>query len=533
MTRVETAKMEDIQQILKIEIDSWGPDLSATREQISSRIETFPEGCLVARANGEIQGFLALEIIKDYDFVRDAFTWDEITDNGFIKRTHDPGGKFMYGVDLSVPHYANRSVSALLITEGIKLTIAKGLKGVILGGRLPGYHKYAARMTPEEYVFSRRKGGKAYDPELAIYERFGLKAVKVLPDYFKDPESLNYGVLLYWPNPFKSSDKAEIIISFSPFIDLYSSRSRVYERIVKRPLSRWTLMLPGAGCGWAKRTGGCRMCGFKNSTELYTSGNLMKTVLFESLYEIGRASFKDEGPGVLMIYNGGSFLNDEEIPAEAQEIIAKRVGQDGSIKVLCIESRPEFIREEKITKLKELLGGKTLRICMGLEAKSDHVREKLIRKGITLEEYRRAVETAKRCGIEVLTYVFLKPFGLSESDAVEEAIKTIDYAFETGSDEVALQAAFVQPGTPLEKAYQLGEFRPPTLWSIVQVLKRVGHKKPVHLGGFSDEPPPIAVPESCEKCSAAISKAFDAYRLTMGVSFLENMDVCECIACNP
>lgn len=288
-------------------------------------------------------------------------------------------------------------------------------------------------------------------------------------------------------------------------------------------------MLPGAGCGWAKKTGGCHMCGFKNSTELYTGGNLMKPVLFDSLYEIGRASFKEKGPGVLMVYIGGSFLNNEEIPAEAQELIAEKAGNDSSIRVLCIESRPEFITSEKIKRLKGLLRGKTLRVSIGLEAKSDHVREKLIKKGITLEAYRRAVETAKECGAEVLTYVFLKPFGLNEAEAVEEAVKTIEHAFEIGSDEVALEAAFVQQETALEKAYLLGEFKPPSLWSIVEVLKRTAHLGPVHLGGFSDEPPPVAVPENCETCTPITNLYLKEYRKTLDVQNLKKIPACECI----
>lgn len=523
------ACIEDIEGILKVETDSWGAEMSASAGQIASRIETFPEGCLVAKVDGKIQGFLALEIIKSYDFDRDAFTWDEITDYGFLRKTHTPKGRYLYGVDLSVPYYADKNVAALLLVEAGKLTVEMKLDGVLMGGRLPGYHKYAGKMTAHEYVFSRRRGCKPLDSELAIYERFGLKPIKVLPDYVKDLKSLDYGVLLYWANPFKLSDKAEIKRSLSQLMDLFSSSGLVYERSDGKGVVRWTMMLPGAGCGWAKKTGGCHMCGFKNSTELYTGGNLMKPVLFESLYEIGRSSFKGEGPGVLMVYNGGSFLNDKEIPAEAQESIAEKVGSDASIRVLCIESRPEFITSEKIEKLKALLNGKTLRVCIGLEAKSDNVREKLIRKGITLESYERAVKIAAQCGAETLTYVLLKPFGLSEREAVEEAVRTIEYAFEVGSHETELEAVFVQPGTPLEKAYLSNEFRPPRLWSVIEVLKRTGRLGPVHLGGFSDEPPPAAMPENCGVCTTITNVYLKEYRKTSKVDILERIPVCECI----
>ncbi len=57
-------------------------------------------------------------------------------------------------------------------------------------------------MTPQEYIAAKTSSGKCLDPEIWFYLKAGLQIVKVIPDYFEDPESCNNGVLLAWKNPF-------------------------------------------------------------------------------------------------------------------------------------------------------------------------------------------------------------------------------------------------------------------------------------------------------------------------------------------
>ncbi|MEK7624163.1 MAG: GNAT family N-acetyltransferase [Patescibacteria group bacterium] len=203
--KIRQAKNEDIPKILLIEEIAWGKEKSASKEMIESRIKTFPGGALVAESNKEIIGVVFTERV-DYDFNNSAFTWYEITDNGFIKNSHKADGRVVYGVDLSVmPSYQHLGVGTQLL-EGIgKLAIRYNVKYGMLGGRLPLYYKYANKMTVEEYinaVTDTEKGHRSLDPEIDFYKKSGLKIIKAIPNYFKDPESLDYGVLLLWENPF-------------------------------------------------------------------------------------------------------------------------------------------------------------------------------------------------------------------------------------------------------------------------------------------------------------------------------------------
>lgn len=196
---IRQAQPEDIEKILIIEKEAWPEGLRATREQFLCRMETFPAGTLVAISDGALVGVVSTEIVN-YDIENPVASWAEASDNGFIKKTHNPEGDTLYGVDLTVPR-AGESASKLLMQEVGKLTIRYKLKQGILGARIPRYNKFMNKMTAEEYINGKRNN-RSLDPELAFYTKLGLKAVKVLPNYIDDPDSCNYGVLMVWKNHF-------------------------------------------------------------------------------------------------------------------------------------------------------------------------------------------------------------------------------------------------------------------------------------------------------------------------------------------
>jgi ribosomal protein S18 acetylase RimI-like enzyme len=202
--KIREAKIEDIPQILDVEIATWGKERAATFEMLESRIKTFPEGTLIAVVDEKIVGVVVVEIINS-NLINNFSTWYEITDNGFIAKTHNPRGDTLYGVTLSVhPLYQNKGIGKELMIAVGKLAIKHNLKGGLLGARIPHYHKYADRIKVQDYVKISQKDqcNIPPDPELVFYQKLGLKIVKIIPNYFDDPESLNYGVLVFWKNPF-------------------------------------------------------------------------------------------------------------------------------------------------------------------------------------------------------------------------------------------------------------------------------------------------------------------------------------------
>jgi radical SAM enzyme (TIGR01210 family) len=302
---------------------------------------------------------------------------------------------------------------------------------------------------------------------------------------------------------------------------------RVYDSFTKNIRPRLILNIPGRGCAWFKASGGCTMCGFNRKLEEVNRRWKFSSSDLIGFFKIAEILSRSEKPELLYIYNGGSFLNENEIPLETQLAVAKAVRIHPTLKVLFVESRPEFINGERLSRFLEVLGPKKLEVGIGLEAVTNKVREEYIHKGFSLPAYEKAVEMSRSRGVRVLTYVFLKPLGLSEREAIEEAIRTIKYAFEAGSDEISLSCAFVQEGTKMEEVYMRGEFRPPWLWSIIEVVKRTAHLGPVRVGSFKDEPLPIAIPHNCSRCSQRVEETLQKYNLTRQISTFNGLN-CEC-----
>jgi hypothetical protein len=56
-------------------------------------------------------------------------------------------------------------------------------------------------MSAEEYAWADRHG-LPLDPEIRFYRKMGLRPVRLVENYFADPESLDWGILVEMRNPF-------------------------------------------------------------------------------------------------------------------------------------------------------------------------------------------------------------------------------------------------------------------------------------------------------------------------------------------
>lgn len=253
------------------------------------------------------------------------------------------------------------------------------------------------------------------------------------------------------------------------------------------------------------------------------------------VYWLGYFGIKNQNPHNLTIYNGGSFLNSgnevpglkPEIPLSLQKAICQHVGHHPTIQKVFVESRPEFVTQGNISTLTELLQGKTLQVGIGLESSNNTVRNRMLRKGMSLSNFQRAVGILREHKAESMAYVFLKPVGLSESEAIADAVNTIKFCFESGVNEVSLSCAFIQAETEMCRQYKLGLYRPPWLWSIIEVVKQTAHLGPVKIGTFEDDPPPIDVAHNCEHCTTAVNQVLDQYRNSFNLSVFDQL-ACSC-----
>jgi hypothetical protein len=288
---------------------------------------------------------------------------------------------------------------------------------------------------------------------------------------------------------------------------------------------RAVVYLMSNGCEWAlKSAHGCLMCGHlakQTRREIAISvDDYLKQ--FEEEFEL----IDFQKYPILNLYNNGSFINDSEIPTEARRGMLKKINQNPYIKMLVIESRPEFVTEEKIREIKELIPDKHVEIGVGLEIKDDFYRGICINKGFSLHRFDIAAELITKY-LNLRTYVLLKPLFLNEKESIDNAIETVEYSFESGASTVSLEASTIQEYTLMSYFYKHGLYTTPWLWSIVEIVKRVKTPGKLIIGLFKFFPSPSAVPNNCELCNDKVMNAIIQYNRTLDRSVFDGLD-CEC-----
>lgn len=147
----------DFPDLIRIQQESFPPpfpsELWWNTEQLKNHVTLFPEGALCIEVNGEIAGSMT-GLIVDFDPDHPDHTWEEITDNGYI-RNHHPGGNTLYVVDICVrPSYRKLGLGQWLMFSMYDVVVYKGLERLLGGGRMAGYHKKTDEMTAEQYLES-------------------------------------------------------------------------------------------------------------------------------------------------------------------------------------------------------------------------------------------------------------------------------------------------------------------------------------------------------------------------------------------
>lgn len=198
---VRTYTMNDFDDLLTIQKESFPPpfpeDLWWKQDHIKAHTEIFPQGGLIAWVGNEPAGS-ATSLITNLD--GSDHTWEEIADDGYIRKTHDPDGDTLYGIDVCVrPKYRGFGVAKALYDERKALVERLGLKRYVAGCRIPDFHHAPKDMRAEEYV-AEVQSGKRKDQVLTFMLKQGLTVIQIIPEYLEDDESRNCGVLVEWQN---------------------------------------------------------------------------------------------------------------------------------------------------------------------------------------------------------------------------------------------------------------------------------------------------------------------------------------------
>ncbi|MFO7963951.1 MAG: bifunctional GNAT family N-acetyltransferase/carbon-nitrogen hydrolase family protein [Desulfobacterales bacterium] len=162
-------------------------------------IDNFPEGQICIEDNGVVVAAALSILVNDEEF-ENRHTYEDLVDKGRMTG-HDPDGNALYGVDVFVdPDYRGLRLGRRLYDARKELCEKLNLKGIIFGGRIPGYSEYADAMSPSEYI-QKVKANEIYDSVLTFQLANDFHIKKVMKNYIpEDTKSNSYGVLMEWNN---------------------------------------------------------------------------------------------------------------------------------------------------------------------------------------------------------------------------------------------------------------------------------------------------------------------------------------------
>ena len=295
------------------------------------------------------------------------------------------------------------------------------------------------------------------------------------------------------------------------------------------PCSAVTVILRTKGCHWWWSSG-CTFCGYFNDTrDDVTNDDLHAQWAYaKSKFD----NFKDHG--MVKVYTSGSLLEDREIPVEFQETVLRDCQTLG--KELIVESRCEQLTEEKLAWATSI--NTSFAVAIGLEAYDDEVLRFHVNKGFTTKSWDRAVTNLKKFNIRVKTYLMFKPPFMNEADALLHGVKWIEDVAEQ-SDEISVNPMNIQRGTIIDRLHRHNEYRPPWLWSLVEMIRRAHptiHPKNTGNGGEGQVSRLIVHPtaggrvrgaHNCGSCDAEVVAAIERYAVSGELEEFDGLS-CEC-----
>ncbi|MFP4452565.1 MAG: GNAT family N-acetyltransferase [Desulfobacterales bacterium] len=197
LRNLAAADYKDVKEIMDLvypdKMGAWD------KSEFHTLITRFPEGQICIEDKGKVVA-AALSIIVASEIYEEKHSYDDVVSNGKLNN-HDPDGDGLYGIDIFVhPDYRGLRLGRRLYDARKELCEELNLKGIIFGGRIPGYDKHHRELTPQQYI-QKVRDNEIYDPVLSFQLANDFHIKKILKNYIpEDSQSRAYGILMEWNN---------------------------------------------------------------------------------------------------------------------------------------------------------------------------------------------------------------------------------------------------------------------------------------------------------------------------------------------
>ena len=286
------------------------------------------------------------------------------------------------------------------------------------------------------------------------------------------------------------------------------------------PCTAATVILRSKGCAWWWKSG-CTFCGYFNDVRDDVSAEDM----FSQWEYAKKTTNQFEDCGMVKVYTSGTFFEDRENPPDWQDLVLRETAQMGLH--LVVEAQAQMCTPEKISWVAERHPGCT--VAIGLEAYDDKVLRFHVNKGFTTKQWHSAVQMLRDNNLRVKTYLLFKPPFMSEGDALLHTTSWLNKVAPY-SDEVSVNPMNIQKNTIVDRLFRNKEYRPPWLWSLVEMIMS-SHE---HLGDDScriivhpTAGGKIRGAHNCGECDRDVVAAIERYSVSGDTEEFNHLE-CSC-----
>ena len=178
---VRSLEMEDYDQLVELQLKCFPGMKTWSKEQVESQLKHFREGQICVEYKGKLIGSSS-SLVIDFDEYADSHSWTDISDRGMITN-HDPEGDTLYGIEIMVdPEFRGMKIGRRLYEARKELARRLNLKRIIIGGRVPNYHKHSDKLSVHQYV-EKVMSKKLHDPVLTFQLANGFVLKRIITDY--------------------------------------------------------------------------------------------------------------------------------------------------------------------------------------------------------------------------------------------------------------------------------------------------------------------------------------------------------------
>ena len=163
------------------------------------------------------------------------------------------------------------------------------------------------------------------------------------------------------------------------------------------------------------------------------------------------------------LYNNGNFFDAHAIPTADHHAIATRLR---GFRTVIVENHPALCSEECL-RFRDRINAE-LEIAIGLETVHPEILRRL-NKRMTSAGFARAARFLVTNGIHVRAFILLRPPYLTESEGVEWALRSIDFAFDVGARVCSVIPTRAGNGI-IDQLAEQGHFTPPRIESLESVV---------------------------------------------------------------